>query len=78
MSFEGDDGAQYKVVQNHEEQYSIWPADREPPPGWKEVGRSGNKQECLDYIERVWTDMRPASLREAMSRRSPPQSGGDE
>ncbi|MDX1503287.1 MAG: MbtH family protein [Thermoanaerobaculia bacterium] len=56
----------YKVVINHEEQYSIWPVDRENPLGWKDVGRSGTKQECLDYIEEVWTDMRPLSLRKKM------------
>ena len=56
----------YKVVVNHEEQYSIWPADRENPLGWKEVGKSGAKEECLTYIEEVWTDMRPLSLRKKM------------
>ena len=56
----------YKVVINHEEQYSIWPEDRENPLGWKEVGFTGTKQECLDYIEEVWTDMRPLSLRKKM------------
>src|SRR5262249_557709 len=47
-------------------QYSIWPADRENPLGWNDVGKSGLKQECLDYIEEVWTDMRPLSLRKQM------------
>jgi uncharacterized protein YbdZ (MbtH family) len=56
----------YKVVINHEEQYSIWPEERENPPGWNDAGRSGSKQECLDYIEQVWTDMRPLSLRKKM------------
>ena len=55
----------YKVVVNHEEQYSIWPADRENPLGWRDVGKSGPKAECLAYIEEVWTDMRPLSLRQA-------------
>ncbi len=58
-----EDRRRYKVVINHEEQYSIWFADREPPLGWKEVGVEGAKKECLDYIEEVWTDMRPLSLR---------------
>ena len=53
----------YKVVINHEEQYSIWPADRDDPKGWKSVGFKGDKQQCLDYIEEVWTDMRPLSIR---------------
>ncbi len=61
----GDD-TQYKVVINHEEQYSIWPVDRENPRGWKDEGFQGTKQECLDHIEEVWTDMRPLSLRKKM------------
>ncbi len=56
----------YKVVVNHEEQYSIWPADRELPIGWREAGKRGLKQECLDHISEVWTDMRPLSLRRRM------------
>lgn len=56
----------YKVVVNHEDQYSIWPVDRENPLGWKDAGKSGFKQECLDYIKEVWTDMRPLSLRKKM------------
>lgn len=61
-----EDTTVYQVVVNHEEQYSIWPAYREPPLGWREVGRSGLKQECLRYIEAVWTDMRPLRLRQQM------------
>lgn len=63
---EEEDTTVYKVVINHEEQYSIWPEDRENPLGWKDVGKSGSKQEVLDYIEEVWTDMRPLSLRKKM------------
>ena len=61
-----DDDTVYEVVMNHEEQYSIWPAGRERPIGWSSVGKSGTKEECLDYIREVWTDMRPKSLREKM------------
>lgn len=61
-----DDGTIYKVIVNHEEQYSIWPVEREPPLGWRSEGREGTKAECLAYIEEVWTDMRPLSLRKAM------------
>ena len=57
----------YKVVLNHEEQYSIWPAERENPLGWRDAGKSGSKSECLDYIKEVWTDMRPLSLRKQMA-----------
>ena len=63
---EEEDDQTYKVVINHEEQYSIWPVDRENALGWNDVGKEGDKQECLDYIEEVWTDMRPLSLRKKM------------
>lgn len=63
---EQEDNNTYKVVINAEEQYSIWPADREDPPGWKSLGKSGPKNECLAYIKDVWTDMRPLSLRKRM------------
>ena len=61
-----DDTTVYKVVLNHEEQYSIWPADRETPLGWRDAGKSGSRKECLDYIQEVWTDMRPLSVRKRM------------
>jgi MbtH protein len=63
---EQEDTTIYEVVVNHEEQYSIWPADRELPLGWNKAGKSGLKGECLAYIEEVWTDMRPLSLRKKM------------
>ena len=63
---EEEDKTIYKIVINHEEQYSIWPADRENPLGWKELGKTGLKQDCLDHIALVWTDMRPLSLRRQM------------
>jgi MbtH protein len=55
-----------RVVVNHEEQYSIWPLDRELPLGWKDTEKSGTYDECIAHIERVWSDMRPKSLRCAM------------
>ena len=57
----------FKVVANHEEQYSIWPADRDNAPGWKDEGKTGTRSECLQYIDEVWTDMRPLSLRQKMT-----------
>jgi MbtH protein len=57
----------YKVVVNHEEQYSIWPVDRENPLGWRDAGKTGSQAECLAYIKEVWTDMRPLSLRKRMA-----------
>jgi MbtH protein len=61
-----EDTTIYKVVVNQEEQYSIWPADRENPVGWTDVGKTGTKAECLDLINEIWTDMRPLSLRKKM------------
>lgn len=63
---EDEDATIYAVVVNHEEQYSIWPSHRELPRGWRAVGKEGRKAECLRYIEQVWTDMRPLSLRRKM------------
>lgn len=63
---EKEDTTIYKVVVNHEEQYSIWLAERDNPLGWKDGGKRGTKTECLDYIKEVWTDMRPLSLRKKM------------
>lgn len=61
-----DDTTVYQVVVNHEEQYSIWPLDRELPGGWRAAGKTGPKADCLAHIEQVWTDMRPLSLRRQM------------
>ena len=61
-----EDSGMYKVVVNDEEQYSIWPAERENPLGWRDGGKAGPKKECLAYINEVWTDMRPLSLRKRM------------
>ncbi|HEY6542003.1 MAG TPA: MbtH family protein [Ktedonobacteraceae bacterium] len=58
-----EDQTTYKVVVNHEEQYSIWPAERKNASGWREAGKSGSKEECLTYIQQTWTDMRLLSIR---------------
>lgn len=58
-----DDDRRYTVVRNDEEQYSLWPADRDLPLGWTADGTTGTKAECLAHIRRVWTDLRPRSLR---------------
>jgi MbtH protein len=63
---EEEDLTVYRVVVNHEEQYSLWPAERDLPPGWRDVGKQGRKAECLAYIKEVWIDMRPLSLRVKM------------
>lgn len=80
MSYQNSDDEDktiYKVVVNHEEQYSIWPEYKENPLGWNDAGKVGSKAECLAYIKEVWTDMRPLSLRrrmEEMARNPPPPS----
>lgn len=61
-----DDDRRYAVVRNEELQYSVWPADREPPAGWAVAGPVGTRQECLEHIRGEWTDLRPKSLREHM------------
>ena len=66
-------GGAYRVVLNHEEQYSIWPTDRPNPDGWSDEGTRGTKDECLARIEEVWTDMCPLSLRQQMAAKA---SGG--
>lgn len=60
---EKEDTTIYRVVVNHEEQYSIYPVEQANPLGWNDAGKAGSKAECLDYIKEVWTDMRPLSLR---------------
>jgi MbtH protein len=65
MSWDDED-AIFNVVVNHEEQYSIWPDYKQIPEGWRAVGKRGGKKECLAYIDEVWTDMRPLSLRQHM------------
>lgn len=57
---------QYYTVKNHEEQYSIWPTYKPIPKGWEAVGEAASKENCLSYVEKVWTDMRPLSLRKQM------------
>lgn len=77
---EDEDKTIYKVVVNHEEQYSIWPDYKANPLGWNDVGKSGLKAECLAYIKEVWTDMRPLSLRkkmEEMAQNPPPPAPVD-
>jgi len=63
---EKEDLTVYKVVVNHEEQYSIWPEHKPNPLGWNDAGKVGPKADCLAYIKEVWTDMRPLSLRRKM------------
>ena len=64
----GEQKELFKVVVNHEEQYSIWPQGRENAPGWKDAGKAGTKEECLAWVKEVWVDMRPLSLRKQMEK----------
>jgi len=66
MAYDDEDNVIFEVVVNHEEQYSIWPDFKPIPNGWRAVGKSGVKAECLAYIKEVWIDMRPLSLRRQM------------
>jgi MbtH protein len=68
VKHQDQDRAVYMVVVNDEEQYSLWPVERPVPAGWRQVGAVGRMHECLDYIDAVWSDMHPLSLR--------PRSGG--
>ena len=75
MSWDDED-AVFRVVINHEEQYSIWPEYREIPAGWTAVGKQGSKRDCLAYIDEVWTDMRPLSLRKHMEAQATAETAG--
>ena len=68
MDADDKDEDLYRVVVNDEEQYSIWPLEKENAPGWRDAGKTGTKPECLAHIKEVWTDMRPKSLRDRMDR----------
>ena len=70
MEDEQEDTRVYIVLINGEEQYSLWLKDKKIPPGWKSVGKEGSKSECSSYVDTVWTDMRPLSLRKKMDARS--------
>jgi MbtH protein len=75
--FENEKG-EYKILLNGEGQHSLWPSFRGIPPGWSETGPKGTREECLDWIDANWTDMRPKSLATAMDNRPnpDPNSGG--
>ncbi|WP_439658394.1 MbtH family protein [Lentzea sp. HUAS TT2] len=62
-----DEDVKYQVLINDEEQYSLWPADQDIPAGWRSTGTEGSKEHCVSYVDEVWTDMRPRSLRERMA-----------
>lgn len=63
-----DDNLEFQVLVNHEEQYSLWPKGKEIPTGWHQVGPIGKKAECLAYVEEVWTDITPLSVRQRLEK----------
>ncbi|WP_165990190.1 MbtH family protein [Streptomyces sp. YIM 98790] len=67
--FDDADGRFYVLV-NDEDQHSLWPSFAEVPAGWRIAFGEEGRQECLEYVERNWTDLRPKSLREAMAANS--------
>lgn len=67
MSANDDSSQLYLVLINDEEQYSIWLKHKQVPAGWRSVGKEGTREECSRYVDEVWTDMRPKSLRVRMS-----------
>lgn len=71
-SDELEDRTTYRVVVNHEEQYSIWLAEKKLPLGWKDAGKAGTKADCLGYVKEVWIDMRPLSVRRQMEHAARP------
>lgn len=77
MAFNDEDDSRiYIVLINDEEQYSLWPQGKKIPAGWRAVGKEGTREECSKYVDEVWTDMRPLSLRKQMEEAAR-QSAGD-
>jgi len=64
--YDWDARSSYKVLVNRDKLYAIWPEDRETPKGWKDIGQRGSRDLCLNYIEEVWTDMRPLTIRQRL------------
>ncbi|ORB28510.1 MbtH family protein [Mycolicibacterium parafortuitum] len=61
-----DDAGRFYVLDNDEDQHSLWPVFADVPAGWRVVFGEASREECLSYVEQNWTDLRPRSLREAM------------
>ncbi|UQX09535.1 MbtH family protein [Candidatus Mycobacterium methanotrophicum] len=64
-----DDAGTFVVLVNNEDQHSLWPTFANIPAGWQQVYGEAPRAQCLEYVEQNWTDMRPKSLREAMTPR---------
>jgi uncharacterized protein YbdZ (MbtH family) len=72
-----DENGTFFVLVNDEEQHSLWPTFKEVPQGWRIAFGEASRQDCLDYVDQHWTDLRPKSLRErmALDRRSSAAAG---
>lgn len=73
-----EDTREYVVLINDEEQYSLWLKGKKIPAGWRAVGKVGGKEECSRYVDSVWTDMRPLSLRRKMDQAVREPSASDD
>lgn len=62
-----DENGTFHVLVNDEDQHSLWPAFAEVPAGWRVVFGAAGRAECLNYVEQNWSDLRPSSLREALT-----------
>ena len=72
-----DEDANYFVLINDEGQHSLWPVFADVPDGWEVIFGEAGRQECLDFIEKNWTDMRPNSLIRAMEADAAARSNGN-
>lgn len=70
-----DERFEFMVLVNHEEQYSLWPTFKDIPNGWRQVGPVGKKEECLAWVEEVWTDITPLSVRKRLAEHKAAQEG---
>ena len=62
-----DEAGTFYVLVNGEEQHSLWPTFADVPPGWSVVFGAAGRADCLAYVDEHWTDMRPKSLRDALT-----------
>jgi MbtH protein len=61
-----DNVSTFVVLINEEGQYSLWPKKKSVPQGWRLAGKEGTREECCQYVDKNWVDMRPISLRKKM------------
>ncbi|GGN03398.1 MbtH protein [Actinoplanes campanulatus] len=54
-----DSEARFLVLTNEHDQHSLWPATVTVPAGWSVALAESARDECVRYVERNWTDLRP-------------------